>query len=711
MMAEVSERRRADVALRILAEVTAILSRSLEYEVTLAKVARSLVPRLADACVIQLVRRGELFRVAAVGRDEDARPGSSLVAPLIARNDTLGFITISSFSRGHSHYGDRDRELLQEIAARAALAVEHARLHRDVELQRAQLRVIADTSRALAPQLDLRGVARAVARVLRATVLVGPSPSADGAIPLRVCGSVDAAVEARAFDVVARPTEADFGAVGERVLISGEPELVTAEGVDGFAPHLARLARELAVESVLVTPLIADGRAIGVMGILRDAAGGVPVVDDELALAREIGDRAAVAFERARLFEAQKRFTDQLRLLADAGTLLAQSLDVGPTLDALARLALGRFADACSVDLLEDGKIASMAVAVRDAALEQPLRRALDRYTAGGCPPGLRRAFDSGRARLIAAVDHEALAGFAVDPPHLDALLGLGLRSVLVVPLVARGGPVGVLTLWRTSGAAYDEEDRALAEELGRRAALAIDNAHLFKQAKEAIAVRDEFLAIASHELNTPLTPLKMQLDSLRRATFTPARMAEKLEAASRQITRLAKLVSELLDVSRISGGRLHLERESLELREIVCEVVSRVSEEAERAGSPLSVRADHSCRGMWDRMRMDQVLTNILTNSIKYGAGKPIEVELQAREGGVRIVVRDQGIGIAPEHQRRIFERFERAASARHYGGFGLGLWIARQIVEASGGKITVDSVPGQGSTFMVDLPCDETS
>lgn len=351
----------------------------------------------------------------------------------------------------------------------------------------------------------------------------------------------------------------------------------------------------------------------------------------------------------------------------------------------------------------------AQAVAAADPKLEAAGREVLAPFAREGrAPPALRRVFESGVPQLVRRVDEAVLRDLAVDDAHLSLLRGIGLRSVILVPLVARGSTTGVLALVRTRGHVYDEEDLALAAELGRRAALAVDNARLFRQANEAIAMRDEFLAIASHELNTPLTPLKMQLDSLRRGQFDAERTAEKLDAASRQVTRLAKLVSELLDVSRISGGRLHIEPERFDLTALVGDVVARVAEEAERAGSTIRLRAGGPCVGSWDRMRLDQVVSNLLTNAIKYGGGQPIDVELEAPADGalVHLVVRDQGIGIAPEHQRRIFERFERAASARHYGGFGLGLWITRQIVEASGGTISVESELGRGSTFTVELP-----
>jgi signal transduction histidine kinase len=394
-------------------------------------------------------------------------------------------------------------------------------------------------------------------------------------------------------------------------------------------------------------------------------------------------------------------------LLADAGTLLAQSLEVEPTMTAVARLAVQSFADLCALRIFEDGHSSPHTIATRDGLLAEKVRLAMAPYAgADRPPPATRRVLERGEPVLVAAVDDAALRGLAVDDAHLERLRALDLRSLVVVPLLARGLPLGIVSFARTSGAPYDDGDLALAQELGRRAALAIDNARLFRSANEAIALRDEFLSIASHELNTPLTPLRMQLDSLRRGRFAPERAGEKLDAASRQVTRLTKLVSELLDVSRIRSGRLHLEPEAFDMASLVDEVVARMAEEAERSGVSLVLRADRPCPGTWDRMRLDQVVTNLLTNAVKYGGGKPVNVDLSRADGGVRLAVSDQGIGIAPEHQRRIFERFERATSARHYGGFGLGLWIARQIVESSGGTIAVDSAPGRGSTFVVELP-----
>ncbi len=229
------------------------------------------------------------------------------------------------------------------------------------------------------------------------------------------------------------------------------------------------------------------------------------------------------------------------------------------------------------------------------------------------------------------------------------------------------------------------------------------------RREEEAVRVRDEFLAIASHELRTPLTPLRLQLQAtirqLRRGEIGMKDVEAQLEAAVRQTKRIATLVNDLLEVSRISMGRLTLHPETMDLAEAAREVLERHEPEARNVGCALSLRAE-SAVGTWDKLRIDEVLANLLTNAIKYGAGQPVEVAVERADVTARLTVRDHGIGIPREDQERIFDRFERAVSVRSYGGMGLGLYVVRQIVVAHGGSIRVQSAPGQGSTFTVELP-----
>jgi PAS domain S-box-containing protein len=237
------------------------------------------------------------------------------------------------------------------------------------------------------------------------------------------------------------------------------------------------------------------------------------------------------------------------------------------------------------------------------------------------------------------------------------------------------------------------------------------ERARLYRKAQAEVRERDEFLSIASHELRTPVTALQLQLQLLQRAVdrskhVLPPTLASKLGALDRQTRRIALLVNELLDVSRMRLGRLELKLEELDLVEVARETVAHLAEEAARVGCALSVEAAGPQRGVWDRLRLEQVLTNLLTNALKFGSRQPVVVSVGGDSRSARVSVRDSGIGIAPEDQARVFQRFERAVPTAHFGGLGLGLYIARQIVEAHSGTICVESVPREGTTFTVELP-----
>ncbi|HYO52195.1 MEDS domain-containing protein [Archangium sp.] len=235
------------------------------------------------------------------------------------------------------------------------------------------------------------------------------------------------------------------------------------------------------------------------------------------------------------------------------------------------------------------------------------------------------------------------------------------------------------------------------------------------RKLERAIQARDEFLSVASHELNTPLTSLKLQVQSLSRAlargdgaALTQHKVSGIIERTDRQLRRLSRLVSDLLDVSRIHANKLTLDLEQVELRELVEDVVDRISGDFTHIGVRLDLVPGPQVVGRWDRSRLEQVVLNLLSNALKYGAGKPVRVEVTADGDQVHLSVKDQGVGLREEDRARIFERFERAISASEASGLGLGLYIAREIVQAHGGYISVESRLGKGSTFTVSLPRD---
>lgn len=397
---------------------------------------------------------------------------------------------------------------------------------------------------------------------------------------------------------------------------------------------------------------------------------GAPILDDEGQLAGVV-----LVFR-----DATERAQDDERraLLAEVTEVLIGSLEVETTLAAVARLLVPRAADRVSVHTRRaDGSLETLAVAEAAAAARVPTQL-------------VDTAAATGRSQLLA--------------------------TAMVVPLTARGRPFGALA-FALAGAArrFGPRDLELAEDLARRVAGAIDSARLYCEAHEAIRLRDEFLAIASHELRTPLTTLQLQLDSLARAAerLPPddaARLGRKIDSSSRQSTRLANLVDSLLDVSRITTGRLAIKTERMNLVAIAGEIAERFHAQAVAAGCELRLAAtEPSIEVEWDRLRIEQVLSNLVANAIKYGAGQPIDVLIDRVDGGrARMVIRDRGIGIRQADVERIFGRYERAVSARNYGGLGLGLFIARQIVEAHGGEIRVGQASGAGAELVVVIPTE---
>ncbi|WP_164011539.1 GAF domain-containing protein [Pyxidicoccus trucidator] len=390
----------------------------------------------------------------------------------------------------------------------------------------------------------------------------------------------------------------------------------------------------------------------------------------------------------------RQRSEETQRFLAEAGGVIAASLELEETLERVAHLAVPAYAEACGVFLADEAGVPRSAA----TATSGPEGRGV---LAGVPDPEVV-------ARVVAFGAPELCTGFEADAPGdvCPSARDSG-HAWLCVPLQVRGQPFGAMT-FVTSRRTYDVQDLALALELARRAALALDNARLYREARQAIRLREEFLSIASHELKTPISALQLQVQSLQRSPgdISPERLRRGLEMVDRQVKRQTQLVNALLDVSRISAGRLELSPEPLDLSALVREVAERFEPELTRTGTALELVLAPEATGQWDRLRLDQVLTNLVSNAVKYGRGQPVRMELAATAERVRLDVRDAGIGIAAENLSRLFHRFERAVSERNYGGFGLGLWIARQIVEAMGGHIAVSSELGVGSTFTVELP-----
>jgi PAS domain S-box-containing protein len=231
------------------------------------------------------------------------------------------------------------------------------------------------------------------------------------------------------------------------------------------------------------------------------------------------------------------------------------------------------------------------------------------------------------------------------------------------------------------------------------------------RELEEAIRVRDDFISVASHELKTPLTSLRLNLDAMMAAasgapTASPDKLQRRLQIVDRVADRLQQLIEELLNITRVTSGHMALTLQEVDLAEVIDDVLARLAGQLADARCQVNAVLQRPTAGRWDRLRADQIVTNLVSNAIKYGAGQAIDISLSGNEQTAVLVVRDRGIGIAAQDQSRIFQRFERAVSTRSYGGLGIGLWLVERIVVALGGQITVASQPGEGAVFTVLLP-----
>ena len=354
--------------------------------------------------------------------------------------------------------------------------------------------------------------------------------------------------------------------------------------------------------------------------------------------------------------------------LADATRLLS-SLDTEPALHSVAHLAVPFLGDGCAIDLLGDGQPRRLLFVSREGA--------------DICSPEFQTTVMAGHATIYSS----------------------GTRSCMALPLIVKDAVSGAMTFISAPMKHYRKPDLEFAETLAHRAALSLENSMVYDKAKEALKARDEFLTIAAHEIRGPITSIHMAVQTLVSGKVPASQTAKLLEIIQREDRRLGRFVNELLDLGRIQTGPIRFSLEEVDLGEVVREAASNLSSDLAQSRSALSITMEGSLVGQWDKAGLAEVATNLLSNAVKFGEGKPIAVSVRERHGVSTLEVKDNGIGIQPEMLEKIFKPFERAVSVRNYGGLGLGLFIARTIVEGLGGTIRVDSKPKEGSTFTVEL------
>ncbi|MDQ2809649.1 MAG: ATP-binding protein [Chloroflexota bacterium] len=727
---DITERKQATDTARVaqahfqfLAEASELLAASLDYQTTLKQVAQLAVPHIADWCSMDLLdAEGTLQQVIAVHVDpakvayahELQRryppnraapsgpyqvirtqqtefypdiPDHLLVAgardpehlaiiralgltaiitvPLVARQQALGVLTLVSAESGRRYTTD-DVALAEDLARRAAVAIDNARLYQAAESIRQELAVTLASIGDAVIATDAAGRVRFLNAV--AEKLTGWPLAAAVGQPVQ-----------QVFHIIHEETRQPVESPVPRVLREG--------AIVGLANHTALVARDGSTRS------IDDSGAP-----IRDAAGHI---QGAVLVFRDVTTR--------------RHAEEALRVLAAVGARLNASLDHTATLQSLADLLVPRFADWCAIDLLDAaGHLQETVTHHLDPQRVAWLRRMReqyppDRHAAGG----LMRALQTGQGQALFTVTEAMLVAEAQDAAELAFLHDYGTRSIIWVPLHARGRSLGVLTLAHTaSGRTYTVADLTVAEEIARQAGQALDNAALYQDAQAAIRTRDQFLLLASHELKTPLTTLLagMQLIARRqeRAGLLTAADRRTWTLVQGQVTRLNRLILALLDLSRIQTGQLQLEQAPLDLTVLTQRLVEEAQPGLEQhtmhySGPPAAVML------LGDELRLEQAVQNLLTNAVKYSpAGGDITVQITVTAEQACLTVQDSGIGIPSTALPDLFTRFYRAANASdaQIAGLGIGLYVVKEIVTLHGGTVAVTSTEGQGSRFTLCFP-----
>jgi PAS domain S-box-containing protein len=416
---------------------------------------------------------------------------------------------------------------------------------------------------------------------------------------------------------------------------------------------------------------------------------------------------------------ARKAAESRRAFLTKASGVLAATLDYETTLAQLAQLIVSDLGDWCTIDVVEDdGELRRLHVEHRDSSKRRAAEMLSQRGIVAGAAARLRPVVERGDTIFVPAVAPDHFTRFNVEPAARTAVAELGLASYMVVPLSAGNRIVGALSIM--SGDAqrlYDDDDLALALELGQRAGYAIENARLYRQAQDANRAKDEFLATLSHELRTPMTATLGWATMLRMGEIAPQDFHLAVETIERSTRAQAKLIDEILDVSRIVTGKLQLNIAPVNLQSVIEAAVDAVRPSIAAKGISLHLdfaRVDGVPTG--DAERLQQVIWNLLSNSVKFtpsGGSITIRVD-QPQRDGVRIAVADTGQGIQRRLLPLIFERFRQGDSSttRQHGGLGLGLAIVKNIVELHGGSVSAASDgEGRGATFTIALPLTITS
>lgn len=439
-----------------------------------------------------------------------------------------------------------------------------------------------------------------------------------------------------------------------------------------------------------------NGKPLYLLGVSEDIT---EKIAREKRHALEIQEEAAKK-ERQKLRERESIVAQTISSLS--GVLSYEEATTG-----LVRAVVPVLGDWAVISLLSDeGELLRRTGIHRDPGLQTELDEFIRHFPPSDEDADVQAAIREGKATLRKHISEAEMEQLPRAKRKLELYLRLGTSSWVIVPLRTRDGILGVLGIARGKDReGFDELDFTLAQEICNRVSTILDNSKLFESTQKAVRARDEFLSIASHELKTPITSLRMQLEMLLRPGRSPE-LARPLTNAVRQVDRLTLLVNDLLDVGRLESGKMNYHLDVVGIGDVVKEVSTSMLPQFLSKGTVLLTEIDGNPFAFVDRYRMEQVIVNLLNNALKYGPGKPVHLTLTRQGSMVEMKVRDRGVGISPEHITKIFEKFERGGKVSSVAGLGLGLYITREIVQAFKGRIQVESVEGEWTEFTVLLP-----
>jgi signal transduction histidine kinase len=462
------------------------------------------------------------------------------------------------------------------------------------------------------------------------------------------------------------------------------------------------------ISSMLDVPVWVDGRLAGVVchehvGPMRhwssrdeDVATCVSQIVSSASAARALGEADGAAQRAA--------FLDTL-------SCVLSSLDSQEVANHAIALCVPKLADVAIVWVRSDeGGLECKGVKHADPAQNGLLlEHARERAPAWrrGRPGLAARVTQQGQALLVPELTPSVLERYGFMPDDCEVILRMGLRAAMSVPLTAGGKTFGAMTLY-AKDRRYGMDDLGLAESIGTRVASALSNAHLYEVARDAVRARDELLVLAAHELRTPLSALQLTTDQLLRQSRRDEdpSQAVRNEKIAYHVRRFSAVVDHILNAMSIRAEGIALHRSPCDFAEIVRDRVARIATRAKALGSKITTHCPENVPGSCDRERFATVIDALLDNAVKFGRGQPIEVTLVVAGPWAELSVRDHGIGFSPDRLDAFFDPFQRGVAREHFGGLGLGLYVAKAIVVAHGGSITATSKPGEGATFVVRMP-----